>query len=448
VNIGNSEEYHRLRTAFLRLRAALRDPNTGLFAYSYYFDRIRMLLADRPRIGVMWIGLGDRRLMESFYGWEAYDRVLAAGAGALTAELGSVLPERTVLATAGVHADVFTLFVPAGPRDEDLDLELLDLMAVRLEHRLADALAEIGGASPLGSSNLRIGTALLTDHPFHRFERRVHLALDQARAMAERPRETERLAWHGELQRLLRDEAVDTLFQPVVDLRTGETVGCEAFARGPERSVFRLPRVMFALGQEAGLSAELDRVCRRRAIAAVADHDAAPALLFVNTMADSLADPDWQSHEILAALERVSLAPSRVVLEVPESQLRAELGAYREPIAALRALGYRLSLDDAGSGTRTSSVIEELAPDFVKLDMTVVRGVDQPALQHEVVRSLLTLSRRVGAELVAERIESTGERDALLECGARWGQGYLFSRELPGLMAGSSHAAGAAEADE
>ncbi len=427
------DEFHRLRTGYMRLRSALRDRTTGLFAFPLHFDDVRALLAERARIGVLWIGLGDRRAVETVYGWEAYDQLLSEAAHFLEGARGVHLPPGTILAIAGVYADAFTVFVPADHGGRELDNASLALLGLEVEAALDEYLAgtPVGG-SPSGSG-VRVGAALLADNPFHRFERRVYLALDEARALAERPRDAEQLAWMTELQRVVRERDVQTVFQPVVDLASGDVCALEAYTRGPLGSVFRLPRVMFSVGQEAGLGLELDRVCHEQALLTLeGGADAAPDLLFLNTTAENLLDAAWMGPRRIEQLGRAGLTPDRVALEVPEGQLPADPEAYREALQPLRDAGYRLSLDDIGSGTRSVALVEALRPDFLKFDMTLVRGLGGSQLRRELVRSLVQLAERAGARLVAERVETDAERVALIECGARWGQGYFFAAEAPG----------------
>jgi EAL domain-containing protein (putative c-di-GMP-specific phosphodiesterase class I) len=246
--------------------------------------------------------------------------------------------------------------------------------------------------------------------------------------MAERPRDSEHVAWLAELQRVLRERDVRPVFQPVVDLNDGHTVALEAYARGPAGSVFRLPRVMFSVGQQAGFGVDLDRLCHRLAIEAITAENA-PALLFLNTTVEYLVDSEWCSEGTLAALARAGLAPDRIVLEVTESQLTADPSSYRDALQPIRSLGYKLSLDDVGSSARSAELVDRLRPEFLKFDLTLVRGLAGDQLRRELVRSLVRLAARAGARLVAERVETEAERVALLECGASWGQGYFFAGE-------------------
>jgi EAL domain-containing protein (putative c-di-GMP-specific phosphodiesterase class I) len=427
------DEFHRLRTGYMRLRSALRDRTTGLFSFPLHFDDIRALLAERARIGVLWVGLGDRRMVETVYGWEAYDHLLSEAAQFLEGAKGVHLPPGTIVAIAGVHADAFTIFVPSDHAGRELDNAALALLGLEIEASMDDYLAGTAvGGSPSGSG-VRVGAALLADNPFHRFERRIYVALDEARGLAERPRDAEQLAWLAELQRVLRERDVETVFQPIVDLESGDVCAVEAYTRGPVGSVFRLPRVMFSVGQDAGLGVELDRMCHEKALLTLEGESwSAPDLLFLNTTAENLIDAAWTGVRRFEQLERAGLTPDRIALEVPEAQLAAEPEAYRAALQPLRDAGYRLSLDDIGSGTRSVALVEVLRPDFLKFDLTLVRGLGGSQMRRELVRSLVQLADRTGARLVAERVETDAERLALIECGARWGQGYFFAGEAPG----------------
>ncbi|UCF66279.1 MAG: GGDEF domain-containing protein [Acidobacteriota bacterium] len=424
------DEFHRLRTAYLKLRTALRDPTSGLYSFTLHFDQIRSMVSDNDRIGVLWIGLGDRKLVESVYGWEAYDQLVRAVARELEDTVGELLPAGTLISVASVYADAFTLFIPCDRDQQPLDGLALARLASEVRDSLDEHLDRHAHNGPYIAGGVRCGAALLTDNPFHRFERRVHQALDEARDLAERPRESEPIVWLSELQRLLNDKQLHCLFQPIVDLESGRTMALEAYARGPEGSPLRLPRVMFSLGRDAGLAGMLDRACRHEAIRELVGVPSG-LLVFLNTAAENLVDPDWRSSELHAALERAGLDPSQVVLEVSEEQMTGEPTTYRERLAPLRAAGYRLSLDDVGSGPRSVLLAETLAPEFIKFDVTMVRGAGQQALLRELVRSLSRLARRAGATLIAERVETREELETLKRCGARWGQGYLLGAERP-----------------
>lgn len=425
------DEYHRLRSAYLRLRAALRDPMTGLYSFTVHFDEIRALLKDRVHVGVVWVSLGDRHMLEAVYGWQAYDRLLSRAADLLEEIRSALLGDEAVLAIQGVHSDAFLLFTPGTVDGLELDASRLVALTRSVEDQLDASLSDHGLPPDSFPGGLRVGGALLTENPFCRFERRVYRAIAEAQSLAERPTESERLGWLVELQRLLREQDVRTVFQPLVDLSSGETIGVEAYSRGPAGSPLTMPRVMFSLGREAGLVGDLDKLCRNRALSSLGESRSS-GLVFLNTTVESLVDPDWTSADALSSLGKQGLSPEQIVLDLSEEDLGrnndfdAALGA----IGVLRDAGYQVSLDNAGSSGRTVELVERLRPEFLKFDITLVRGVAHNQLGRELVRSLSRLARKAGARLVAERVETAEERDVLTECGADVGQGHFFDALL------------------
>ncbi len=119
---------------------------------------------------------------------------------------------------------------------------------------------------------------------------------------------------------------------------------------------------------------------------------------------------------------------SRVVLEVTE---RAPLETIRDVttrVAQLRALGYRIAVDDLGAGYAGLTSFAHLEPEVVKVDMSLIRGIDQSLMKQKLLGSIIGLCRDLGIEIIAEGIETEAERDALIRLGGDLCQGYLFAR--------------------
>lgn len=146
-------------------------------------------------------------------------------------------------------------------------------------------------------------------------------------------------------------------------------------------------------------------------------------LFFVNLHPQDLLDP--LLYETDAPLSRVS---ERVVLEITE---RASLDAIRDArdrIARLRELGFRIALDDLGAGYAGLTSFALLEPEFVKLDMCLIRDVHENATKQKIVGSMVRLCHDMGKQIVAEGVESSAERNALVELGCDLLQGYFFAR--------------------
>ena len=114
------------------------------------------------------------------------------------------------------------------------------------------------------------------------------------------------------------------------------------------------------------------------------------------------------------------------MLEISESESIENFGVFREVASSCRELGIRIAIDDAGTGYASLEAIMEISPDFIKTDMVLVRGIDQDRSRKEIVRAMGAIAESIGAEVVAEGIETEGEIHALRDLGVRFGQGFFF----------------------
>ena len=217
----------------------------------------------------------------------------------------------------------------------------------------------------------------------------------------------------------IADGAFYPVFQPIVDLETREAVGYEALTRFESG---QRPDQCFADAWSVGLGAELELATLA---AAVAKGKELPAgrWLDLNVSPRLLADPERLS-EVLWAAERP------LVLEITEHE---EIGDYPAVRDAIRALGkdVRVAVDDAGAGVANFGHIIDLHPDFVKLDLGLVRRVNANMGRQALVVGMRHFSRSAGCRLVAEGVETEAEASTLDELGVEFGQGYLFGRPAP-----------------
>lgn len=215
-------------------------------------------------------------------------------------------------------------------------------------------------------------------------------------------------------------------FQPIVSYRERTVYGFEALVRTHARLLAGASELLSAaeaLGSLRALGRSVRGAVARAMPAAPVD-----VALFVNVHPHDLLDPDLASPGA-----PLSLVAPRVVLELTERAAAGRGPELRERIAALRRLGYRIALDDLGAGYTALDLLAEIRPDFVKLDMSLVRRLDRDEARRRIVRHLLALLGDLGTRAVAEGVETEAERDALLSLGAPLLQGYLFGAPGPGL---------------
>jgi EAL domain-containing protein (putative c-di-GMP-specific phosphodiesterase class I) len=210
-------------------------------------------------------------------------------------------------------------------------------------------------------------------------------------------------------------------YQPIVASSTGEVIGFEALLRSKEPAL-PSPVAMLQAAERLDRLGDLGRRIRRTVVEPM---DGAPSdsLLFVNLHARDLDDP-----ALVSSTAALSVIAPRVVLEITE---RASLDGVRNPrekIAQLRALGFRIAVDDLGAGYAGLTSFAQLEPEFVKLDMSLVRDVDQSSVKQKLVRSMCSLCTDMGITVVAEGIETRAELDACDALGCHLLQGYFLAK--------------------
>lgn len=231
------------------------------------------------------------------------------------------------------------------------------------------------------------------------------------------------------------DRALESLwmaFQPIVDARSQGTAGFEALVRSSE-PMMPNPLALLEAAERLGRMHDLGRRVRACAAASFAP-PTADAMLFVNVHAADLSDPDL--YAINAPLTRIA---SRVVLEVTERVALEEVADIRARATELRGLGYRIAVDDLGAGYAGLTSFANLEPEIVKLDMSLVRGIDKSPVRSRIVEGIASLCRSLDMRVVAEGIETRDELRCVQALGCDYLQGYLFGKPARDIAVGARH---------
>jgi EAL domain-containing protein (putative c-di-GMP-specific phosphodiesterase class I) len=232
------------------------------------------------------------------------------------------------------------------------------------------------------------------------------------------------------LRRLIQERGVATHFQPIFSARQKAVVGVEALARGVRADGSLVPpHHLFKMAAEEGLSTVVESLCREAAVESFTRLDARPEelLLFLNLDLSGPSAPEALPEELERLVARRGIAPSSVAVEFLEARLD-DVARFAELAAALRTRGFLVVLDDVGAGHSNLDRIPLFRPDVIKVDRGLITGVDADYYKQETLKSLVGLSRRIGALVVAEGIETEGEAIAALELGVDLLQGFYLSR--------------------
>lgn len=238
------------------------------------------------------------------------------------------------------------------------------------------------------------------------------------RDLAEAQRRDEILA---RVRAVLDGDGMRSVYQPIFDLARGRVAGFEAltrFAAEPRQG----PDAWFAQAASVGLGTELELAAIARAVPALA---ALPDELYL-TVNVSPALPLDALTAVLGDLPR-----RRIVLEITEHEIVKEYETLTRKLRPSRELGMRVAVDDAGAGYASFRHILLLEPAFIKLDMSLTRGVDADPARRALTTALVRFAGEIGAEIVAEGVETRGELDALAALGVTKVQGYFLGKPLP-----------------
>jgi EAL domain-containing protein (putative c-di-GMP-specific phosphodiesterase class I) len=210
-------------------------------------------------------------------------------------------------------------------------------------------------------------------------------------------------------------------FQPIVSWANKSVVAYEALVRNEEPTL-RAPPDLFEAAERLGRLRELGQIIRDRVAQTLIDIPI-EAEVFVNVHAlelddDSLFDPSAP----------LSAFAKRVVLEITERAPLDKIKDANARVAQLRSMGYRIAVDDLGAGYAGLTSFAHLEPEVVKVDMSLIRGLDQSPTKQKLLRSIVGLCRDLEIKMIAEGIETVEERDTLVRLGGDLCQGYLFAR--------------------
>src|SRR4051812_36394798 len=209
--------------------------------------------------------------------------------------------------------------------------------------------------------------------------------------------------------------------QPIVSWSGRSTFAYETLLRTDEPTL-RSPLDFFDAAERLGKAAELGRIIRRH-VATLLAGARPPGHIFVNLHPADLEDPELYAED--GALTPFA---SQVVLEITERAALDRIHELSNRVTRLRKFGYRIAIDDLGAGYAGLTSFAQLEPEVVKVDMSLVRGIDSSPVKQKLVRSIISLCTELGIQLVAEGIETPAERDTLIGLGGDLCQGYLFAK--------------------
>jgi diguanylate cyclase (GGDEF)-like protein/PAS domain S-box-containing protein len=417
---------------------AFHDALTGLPNRALFQDRVAHALTRHRRHGsqfaVIFLDLDDFKTVNDSLGHAAGDTVLRAVAERLAGAA------RATDSAARLGGDEFALLLE-GFGDELEVLVVADRIIAAVGRPIRVAGHELQTTPSLGIA-FSGGEATSAEDLLRDADAAMYLAKERGKgrhAVFEpgmHASAVERLERKAELQRAVRDGDFSLVYQPIVDLATGEIAGVEALARWEHATRGAVsPAEFIPLAEQTGLIVDLGRAllheaCREAARLQALVPGGRPLVMSVNLSARQLQS-ERLVGDVRAALEESGLPPGCLVLELTESALIHDVDLAVARLAALRALGVSVALDDFGSGYSSLTYIRRLPVDVLKIDRSFIQEIAHGSAQTQALTaSILDLAGILALRTVAEGIEDEGQLDRLRQLGCTYGQGYHLHKPL------------------
>ncbi|NUQ17508.1 MAG: EAL domain-containing protein [Sphingomonas sp.] len=230
------------------------------------------------------------------------------------------------------------------------------------------------------------------------------------------------------LEAVISHEQVNLVFQPLIDVRTGQIVGAEALARS---TVARDAETLFERAHSARLGERLSRVIQRKALrcAAVWEGPLKGLEVSMNLLPADISRSGYEDW-LLDEIEAAAIDPARVTLEITENALLADRESVAARLARLREAGLRIAVDDLGTGYSSLNYLTTLPLDMVKIDRGLVAHIVERDRDRIVARTLIRLARELGLAVVVEGVETPDQLALVKDWGCDLYQGFVGSAPL------------------
>lgn len=237
---------------------------------------------------------------------------------------------------------------------------------------------------------------------------------------------------YEELKNILNNGEITTVYQPIVSFKDASILGYEALSRGRKGSYLESPDVLFSLAKKLNKTSELELICGKRAIerAETMEDD---KLLFINIDPNTIKDIKIEEGFTTEFLDKHNLKHKNIIFEITEKTAITDYNEFNQLLNKYRSQGYKLAIDDIGAGYSGLRSLTEIKPNYVKIDMELIRDIHTDTFKQVLIEALVKLGKSTGIKLIAEGIECKEELERLIELGVYAGQGYFICRPNEGL---------------
>ncbi len=394
---------------------ACKDPITENDALTSLHQAIAVVLSKSQVFTVFYISFPNGKMVEDRFGWEALEALTGSTSHVLRQTTAQLRSDRGAASLNRTFADDFVILCPSHKFDSHVRHQLAEGLARHIAV-LDDDLASVSKVY-VGMAH---GRQVPRIHPERLVYRTIQHALHNAMDVGQHVREAQARI----LETSMENNDFMLHYQPIVRSSDMSIYGHEALVRCTTQELAS-PLVLFDIAEKTKRARKLSRMLRRMTAESVQEMPD-EHLMFMNLHPDDLADP-----ELLDPPEWLTSIGKRMVLEITERAAIEDFQLFRNRLSTLRKLGFVVAIDDLGSGYSALNTVAELEPEIIKLDMLLIRGIEESRIRQDLVRKMVSFAQTIDCQVVAEGIETKPQMEMVRSLGCHLMQGFYLARPAP-----------------
>ena len=407
--------------------SVIQEQESKIHTFHSELSTIKKILVENRALALLMIDASHLNRIEKGFGKKIYQDIIGLLNRKLIDLRGRAIRKEDIVTVNHAGGDQFFIFLSKKRNEKKFFSTDLEGLSKRVTKDLNEKIFKDVFPYLRGRPNITVGHAIVIYNPLIQEERLIERLIEDSKTMAKFQKFREEIRNKEKLQELIIKEEINIVFQPIVDLNTNQVMGYEALSRGPKDTEYENPYFLFDIAREVGLVFELDRLCRRKGLIHAARLDP-QTKIFINCLPTTIHDPEFKGAYLKDFLEDVKRVPNNVVMEISEREAINNYPVFREAMAYYSELGFSIAIDDTGAGYSSLEAIVELQPDFLKLDISMVRGIDSNLLKQEMTKAMVSFADSIPANIIAEGIETKEELETVKKLGISLGQGFLLGR--------------------
>ncbi len=412
----------------IRLKKLLYNEITALPSLPVMFDVIQKILNKQGQMGFLYINIVQYSMLEQIYGWRKFDFFMQELAATLVDIRNRFMREPDAICELMIKGSAFMLLL-SPPRTKRLIVrDDLTRICDRIGNEFNKALKKRIGNDLFDKLGCYFGSSILEDDPTQRLERLVYNAVEYAHEASINQKREDVKRRSAALRNIVQHKKITTVYQPILDFEKKRIVGYEALNRGP-KGEFENPDYLFRVAYETNAVWALDRLCRIEAFRRIKNLPD-NRFLFINVEPHTIEDPHFFTRETMSAMEQAGISPDQVVLELTERRAVEDFDHFKKILLTFKKSGFKVAVDDLGTGYSGLQLLSELLPDyidFIKLDMSLCRNINNHNFKQEIISFVLRITDNIPTSVIVEGIENMDELKTIRRLGIQYAQGFLFA---------------------